>query len=211
MYPSRQITIAATSGEIRVRSFCTPGQIRSFTLDRTFDTYAQYKSIFTRRETLEKHAAAEGTNVVVAVTPDQRIVAFGVLSHPEPDERWTQLGRGMMMELKVIEVSRDFRSLGLARRIMALLVDHPRIEAMIAYLVGYSWTWDLDGNGMTAQQYRNLLIGLFAPYGFVEMQTNDPNICLKPENLFMARVGRDVPAAVQKAFKWLRFGIEESL
>ena len=115
------------------------------------------------------------------------------------------------MELKVIEVSRDFRSLGLARRIMALLVDHPRIEAMIAYLVGYSWTWDLDGNGMTAQQYRNLLIGLFAPYGFVEMQTNDPNICLKPENLFMARVGRDVPAAVQKAFKWLRFGIEESL
>jgi acetoin utilization protein AcuA len=78
---------------------------------------------------------------------------------------------------------------------------------MIVYMVGYSWTWDLDGTGKTAQQYRQVLIRLFEPFGFQEFQTNEPNICLKPENLFMGRVGRHVSASVQHNFKWLRFGI----
>ena len=53
------------------------------------------------------------------------------------------------------------------------MLNHPKIEQMIAYMVGYSWTWDLDGSGMTAQQYRNMLIRLFNPHGFIELQTND--------------------------------------
>jgi acetoin utilization protein AcuA len=41
----------------------------------------------------------------------------------------------------------------------------------------------------------------------VEYQTNEPNICLKPENVFMGRVGKNVAAEVQNDFKWLRFGM----
>ena len=78
---------------------------------------------------------------------------------------------------------------------------------MIAYMVGYSWTWDLDGTGKTAQEYRNILLHLFSPHGFIEMQTNEPNICLKPENLFMARVGGNLPDKILQEFKWLRFGV----
>jgi acetoin utilization protein AcuA len=75
-------------------------------------------------------------------------------------------------------------------------------------MVGYSWTWDLDGTRKTAQQYRQMLIRLFEPFGFIEYQTNEPNICLKPENLFMGRVGDKVDEQTCRAFKWLRFGIE---
>jgi acetoin utilization protein AcuA len=78
---------------------------------------------------------------------------------------------------------------------------------MITYMVGYSWTWDLDGTGLTAQQYRNMLIRLFGAHGFREFQTNEPNLCLKPENLFMGRVGGEVSDSMRKAFKWLCFGI----
>ena len=52
-----------------------------------------------------------------------------------------------------------------------------------------------------------MLIRLFSPHGFIEMQTNEPNICLKSENLFMARIGAQVDDTVRQAFKWLRFGV----
>jgi acetoin utilization protein AcuA len=76
--------------------------------------------------------------------------------------------------------------------------------------VGYSWTWDLDGALKTAQEYRTMLIRLFGPFGFQEFQTNEPNICLKPENVFMARVGNSISKEVQTQFKWLRFGVSPS-
>jgi len=111
------------------------------------------------------------------------------------------------MEVKAIEVSSNRRSTGLAKNILGLLVGHPVVEEKIIYMVGYSWTWDLDGTRKTAQQYRRMLIRLFDPFGFIEYQTNEPNICLKPENIFMGRVGRNVSPDAQNAFKWLRFGM----
>ncbi len=184
-----------------------PAEIQSYRFDAQFGTHAQYKSIYTKRETLEKHAQKTDANVVLAITNSRDIVGFGVFSHPDADERWHDLGPGMMMEVKAVEVSRSLRSQKLAGDMVRLMMDHPRIEAMIAYMVGYSWTWDLDGSHFTAQQYRNMLIRLFSPHGFIEMQTNEPNICLKPENLFMARIGSRVVDAVRQDFKWLRFGV----
>ncbi len=203
----KEIFRATPAGTIRIRSFCTPDQIQSYRFDRQFGTHAQYKSIYTKRETLEMHAAHSDANVVLALTDRRQIVGFGVFSHPEPDDRWNELGPGMMMEVKAVEVSRSLRSCKIAGDLIGLMLAHPRIEAMIAYMVGYSWTWDLDGSGMDAQQYRNMLIRLFNPHGFIELQTNEPNICLKPENLFMGRIGSGVAQPVRQDFKWLRFGV----
>ncbi|BBO67404.1 hypothetical protein DSCA_13340 [Desulfosarcina alkanivorans] len=203
----KEIVRSTPAGTITLRSFCTPEEIRSYRFDSQFGTHAQYKSIYTRRDTLEKHAGKADANVVVALRARDQIVGFGVFSHPAADERWTELGPGMMMEIRAVEVSRRLRAFKLAGDLVRLMLDHPRIEQMIAYMVGYSWTWDLDGSGLNAQQYRNLLIRLFSPHGFVELQTNEPNICLKPENLFMGRVGREVSDQVRKDFKWLRFGV----
>ncbi len=190
-----------------MRAFCTPDDIRTYSFDRQFRAYAQYKSIYTKRQTLETLADIKGANVTLALTPQNRIIGFGVLDFPEPDERWAELGHGVMMEIKVIEVGRGWRQYKLTHDIMKMLLSHPRLEEMIVYMVGYSWTWDLDGTGKTALQYRNMLIHIFGVHGFQELQTNEPNICLKSENLFMGRVGRNLPEETQKAFKWLRFGI----
>lgn len=203
----KELVRTTPAGPVHIRSFCTPSQIRSYRFDEQFGIHAQYKSIYTNRQTLEKHAANPDANVVLALKGFEQIVGFGVFSYPEPDERWTELGPGVMMEVKAVEVSRSLRGVKIAGDLVRLMLEHPRIEKMIAYMVGYSWTWDLDGSGLTAQQYRNLLIRLFSPHGFVELQTNEPNICLKSENLFMGRVGNHVSDQIRQDFKWLRFGI----
>ncbi|HEX5682050.1 MAG TPA: hypothetical protein VFX82_14560 [Desulfobacterales bacterium] len=206
-YAQHEIFVSTTLGELRIRSFCTPDEIRQLSFDRQFGTHAHYRSLYTKRESLERKAEQPDTSVVLAIADSKHIVGFGVLAYPDSEERWAQLEPKLMMEVNAIEVSREWRSKKVARGIVQMMKVHPKIEEKIAYFVGYSWTWDLDGNRMTAQQYRQMMARLFEPFGFAEYQTNEPNICLKPENIFMARIGENVSKESQNQFKWLRFGM----
>jgi acetoin utilization protein AcuA len=205
-YQQEKILQADDKPSVRIRSFCLPEEISGLTFDSQFGTHAQYRSIYTKKETLEQNAKQVDSNVTLAVA-DRSIVGFGVLNKPDPEDRWHALANGLMMEVKVIEVARNWRSLKIAHHIMELLLAFPEIESKIVYMVGYSWTWDLDGSQKSAQGYRNMMIRLFEPFGFQELQTNEPNICLKPENLFMARIGKEVNEDLKTQFKWLRFGV----
>jgi acetoin utilization protein AcuA len=206
-YAQHEIFVSTALGELRIRSFCTPDEIRQLSFDRQFGTHAHYRSLYTKRESLERKAELPDTSVVLAIADSKRIVGFGVLAYPDPEERWASLAPNLMMEVNAIEVSREWRSKKVARGIVQMMNVHPKIEDKVAYFVGYSWTWDLDGNRMTAQQYRQMMSHLFEPFGFEEYQTNEPNICLKPENIFMARIGENVSKELQTQFKWLRFGM----
>ncbi len=205
-FASHEIQTVTSLGELRVRSFCSPQEIRQLSFDRQFGTHAHYRSLFTKRESLERKAEQPDANVVLAIADSAHIVGFGVLAHPDPEERWAELQPRMMMEVNAIEVNRKWRAQKVATAIVQMMMVHPLIEAKIAYFVGYSWTWDLDGNRMTASQYRQMMMRLFEPFEFQEYTTNEPNICLKPENIFMARIGSDVSVQTRQAFKWLRYG-----
>jgi acetoin utilization protein AcuA len=194
-------------GELQIRSFCTADEIRRLHFDRQFGTHAHYRSLYTKRESLERKAEQPDASVALAIAAKFHIVGFGVLAYPDPDERWAQLQPNLMMEVNAVEVSRDWRSKKVARHIIQMMMFHPMIEDKIVYFVGYSWTWDLDSNRMTAQQYRQMMARLFEPFGFEEYQTNEPNICLKPENIFMARIGENISSQDRNRFKWLRFGM----
>jgi acetoin utilization protein AcuA len=206
-YAQNEIFLPTSLGELRIRSFCTPEDIRKLSFDRQFGTHAHYRSLYTKRESLEHKAEQPDTSVVLAVADSEHIVGFGVLAYPDAEERWAGLKPQMMMEVNALEVSRQWRAKKIAKGIIQMMMVHPLIEEKIAYFVGYSWTWDLDGNRMSAQQYRQMMARLFEPFGFEEFQTNEPNICLKPENIFMARIGENVSKEVQSHFKWLRFGM----
>jgi acetoin utilization protein AcuA len=193
--------------DIRVVGFCTPARIRNCSFHSGFGEYARFRSIYTRKETLEEFAAHPGGNVAVALTPRDRIVGFGVLDFPGPDERWSEVGDGrVMIELRALEVCREMRGAGLAPALLKGLLEYPAIEEKIVYLVGYSWTWDLEETASTVHQYRSKLMKLYTAFGFMEYQTNDFNICLRPENFFLARVGREVTDDLRKEFKWICFG-----
>lgn len=192
---------------VTIRSFCSPEEIESFTFPGTFSIRDHSKSLYTKKESLIRDASRPDTNVVLALTADNTIIGFGVFTEPDPGDRWSQLGPGLMMEVRVIEVARSWRSGHLASQILELVLAHPQTENTIAFMVGYSWTWDLAGTGLTAGEYRTILIKLFSAFGFEMLETNEPNICLKEENLFMCRLGQNVTEQVIEQFNWLRFGI----
>ena len=206
-YAQHQIHFSTSLGELHIRSFCTPEEIRKLSFDRQFGTHAHYRSLYTKRESLERIAEQPDTSVVLAIADLTHIVGFGVLAYPDPEERWAGLQPQVMIEVNAVEVSREWRANKVAHGIIQMMMVHPLIDDKIAYFVGYSWTWDLDGNQMSAPQYRQMMANLFEPFGFQEYQTNEPNICLRPENIFMARIGKHVPKEVQNQFKWLRFGM----
>ena len=204
---SKEDRVATPGGDVRIRSFCRPLFIRQYSFDSEFKTGGHYKPLYTQRATLEGNARHIDANVVLATTEPQRIIGFGVLTYPGAGERWAELGLQLMMEVKAIEVAKDWRFAGIASRMLQMLVDHPLIEDKIAYMVGYSWTWDLEGTRKTAREYRAMLTRLFGRYGFQEYLTNDPNVCLKPENVFMGRIGKNISQVIRDRFKWLRFGL----
>jgi acetoin utilization protein AcuA len=201
MNAGKDIILTTPKGRVRIHSFCSPEDIRRCTFESQFASNSQYKSLYTSRELLEKSAAQADANIVLALTAQYHIIGYGVLAYPDPDERWVELGPKAMMEVRAIEVCRSWRSCKIARAILKMLIVKPQIEGKIIYIVGYSWTWDLKGARKTAQQYRKMLIKLFMPHGFEEYRTNEPNDGLKPENIFMCRVGTTITQAILYRFK----------
>jgi acetoin utilization protein AcuA len=204
---SKEAILPTPGGEVRIRSFCNPQEIKEYTFNSDFGISDDYKSLFTRRESLAKRAAREGVNVVLALAKSKDIIGYGLLAYPDAGERWAELGAEIMMEIKAIEVCRPWRSAGIAPEIVKMMLAYPHIEEKIIYLVGYSWTWDLKGKKLTGREYRQMLIKLFEPFGFKEYETNEPNVCLRPENILMCRVGQNVTQKIKDRFKWLRFGL----
>ena len=195
-------------GVVKIRSFCTPDDIAPLGFKKTFSEFTRYSPIISKKESLAAAANRPDANVTIASTADGQIIGFAILQYPSPDERWIRVGDRIMMEVSVVEVSRAWRGDGIAAKLLELAVDHPLIEDRIFYMVGYSWTWDLDGVKMTVMDYRNMMIHLFSRYGFRICQTNEPNVLLRPENLFMARIGSNLPAEIQQRFKWVLFNLD---
>ena len=207
MNSNGNICLKTARGGIRIRDLGSPEDIRHCSFDPQFTLHPQLGSLFAARRLVEKFSGRSDAVVVVAMTGHNQVVGYGILAYPEQDERWAELGLNVMMEVKAIEVARSWRSCKIASAILKRIVCTPEIEEKILYMVGYSWTWDLIVTGCTPQQYRQMLIRLFEPHGFKVYQTNEPNVCLKPENLFMCRVGKGVSQLMLDRFKWLRFGL----
>ncbi len=206
-HPQETIRLETGRGVFLIRSFCTPDQIRALRFRGPPVQGDHYRPVVTRKERLIQASLQEGVNVTLAFREGGEIAGLSILEYPGPCDRWLKVGDRDMMEVSIIEVMRPWRRLGLARNILRLTMAHPRVESLICYMVGYSWTWDLDADGVTAMAYRENLIRLFAAEGFRTMQTNEPNVMLRPENLFMARIGSAVLRETVERFKLARFNL----
>lgn len=210
--PAAQSLDRATErGTVILRSFWTPEEIEPLRFGLAEERFAQYRPLIPDKKSLVRAAAVEATNVTLAVDREGTIVGAGILEPPERESRWSRVGKDAIMEVAAMEMARPWRDRKLSKPLLRLLVDHPSREERIFFMVGYSWTWDLDGKGLTAMAYREMLIRLFSEQSFGTFQTNEPNVMLRPENLFMARIGESVPPALVKRFKRVRFGLDPDL
>jgi acetoin utilization protein AcuA len=165
-----------------------------------------YQPIYTGKQTLEKFAATGGA-VCLALFRERIIIGYAVIGHPAPDSRWVRAGRNNILELTAVEVARPFRNQGIAGHLLTRLFSGTAFEDHIVFLTAYAWLWDIAHTGLSCDAYREMLMSLYAKFGFESCRTNEPNVCLKPENIFMARIGKNISSKERKCFKWMRFGI----
>jgi len=193
-------------GVLSIIPRCPPELFAHLELDDGLGRFAHYSSIINKLEIFAKVASEEGGRVTVALIDGKTIVGYGACWYPGPDERWRKLGN-LMYEMGALEVSRNFRSMRVGRRIFQLVMEGDFFEDKIAYMNGFSWHWDVDGTRLTLAQYRRMMIHLLKDHGFQECFTNEPNIALRQENFFMVRIGSRVSDDDRKRFRDLRFGI----
>ncbi len=201
-----QNLVKTQKGNVYIESKIDKGVFKDLTFPFETCHSTAYRLTHCTKQSLEGFIE-KGGSVSLALLEYQIIVGFAVLDYPDKNERWALSNPKTIMELKAVEVLREFRNLGIARQLLAHLFSGLFIEEKIIYLTAYSWTWDLDYPGFTIRSYRDMLVSLYAAFGFIEFQTNEPNICLRLENIFMVRIGQNVHWKAQDDFKLLRFGI----
>lgn len=184
-------------------------ELNSWQMDEGFGKFDRFRSFFDSIDSLKNQLSAPGAEMTVALD-GERIIAYALVRPAPADDRWAELEDPPMFEL-IIEAARGKRSGRIAKPLLKLLVDQPYNDQRILYLVGYSWTWDLEESGKTMQEYRLTLKALVEFLGFKEFPTNEPNVALKEENLFMARLGPEIDAdrSRKRRFTNLLFGIQE--
>jgi len=208
-HPNQKILIwPAGECNITIKSFCSPDDISSLSLKDTFVESNNYNPILSKKESLISASLQQDANVTIAYTDDRKIIGISILQYPSSEERWVKIENRVMMEVSVIEVATKWRSKGISKKLFELLFEHPIKEHRIIYMVGYSWTWDVAGTDISVIEYRNMLINLFSHFGFRIYPTNDLNVMIRPENLFMARIGANISEKLQMKFKLLRFNLD---
>ena len=196
--------LLSPQGEIRILTYCQPAFIRSLSFDEGIGRFSRYRSIVTSLDTLEKIAALPEGNVTLALSSTEQIVGYVECCYPDLIEGWRNNADGLCYGLGAIEVSRNWRRLGIARAMVALIIADPFIEEKIFFLTGYSWHWDLDQTQLSAYAYRNVLVRLFRPFNFRVYLTTNPEIVMSSANVLMARIGNKVtPTQVERFQKML--------
>ena len=204
----QESTLSSPQGTIRLLSTCLPAFLRTLTLEEGIGRFARYRSIISGITTLETVAALPDANVTIALSPTRQIIGYIECSYPDPVEGWRDNADGLCYELGAIEVSRNWRCLGLARAMTVLILTDPFIETKIFFLTGYCWHWDLDQTGLSAYAYRNMLVRLFQPYGFRVYLTTNPEITMSSANVLMARIGNQVTSTQVERFQKMLFSFE---
>lgn len=144
-------------------------------------------------------------NMVLAHTADDLIAGY-VSMHPvDESERWAILNKPgepiRVYEFGAIEVSRKWRGYGISKSLMRAAVEGDNwMDDKIIVSVEFAWHWDYEELNMGKFAYRDMLQKVIAVAGFQKMDTDEPNVMMDGANMFMVRVGKNVPGEIEQEF-----------
>jgi acetoin utilization deacetylase AcuC-like enzyme/GNAT superfamily N-acetyltransferase len=191
---SRVATFESPRGRLLLRDLCPPSLIEYLHPDPGLVAFTRRAD---REHAILLRVASSGRgSTAIAHTESGAIVGQVVLT---PAQDWWRDLDGIY-ELS-IETSRDWRRLGIARRLLEFSVQPAWVEHVIVLAMGLDWHWDLAGTGMDVNDYRNLLRSLFQPVGFHEVRTSEPNVAMHASNLMLVRIGASASPARQTALE----------
>jgi acetoin utilization protein AcuA len=193
-------------GRIWVREKADLDCIASLQLDEGMGSFAAPHYPPSRELKALKRIAEGGEgNVIVAYTEDGKIVGFVAIAPPSAAERWGKLSGKGLIEAMAIEVSRGWRSMGIANKMMQSGLSDPFFDDKIVICTGYTWHWDLGSSALTKKDYRRMLLRYLEKAGFEYYETDEPNVALDTYNFLTARIGPRVGSELNDRFKQLLF------
>ncbi len=157
------------------------------------------------KKALQRIARSAEGRVILAYTEQGEIVGFVAIAPPSAAERWGRLSGHGLIEAMAIEVSQDWRGLGIADKMMEVGLRDPFFDDKIVICTGYTWHWDLRANGLDKDQYRRMLLQYLEKAGFMYYETDEPNVNLDSANFFSARIGPGVGSELYDCFEQLLF------
>lgn len=190
---SRSRTLETSVGKLFLSDSCSPSFVESLKVDSGLHSFARLPE--REHQLLIDIARHPDNRLTLAYTPSGVIVGQVTLA---PAEAWWE-------DLKnayegAIEVSSNWRRLGIASQLLAFALEQDEVEDRIIFAMGLSWHWDTEGLDMSKYRYRQLLERLFATQGFSEYLTTEPNIRMDPANIFLARIGKRVSQQTTNQF-----------
>ena len=189
----RSKTFETPRGSLLLRDFCPPSFVERLTPDKGLRAFARLPE--REHQLLLSIAKSPDCALTLAYTHAGEIVGQVTLS---PGDEWWE-GLENVYEV-AIEVSSNWRRMGIARELLAFALELDTLEDMILFAMGLSWHWDFEEVGISPHRYRELIKRLFATQGFVERATTEPNINLEPTNVLLVRVGNNVDEYTARRF-----------
>lgn len=190
---SRGKTIETPKEPLLLRDFCPPSFVERMSPDSGLKAFARLPE--REHQLLISIAKSPDCALTLAYTTDGVIIGEVTLA---PGEEWWE-GFENLYEV-TIEVSSNWRNMGVAKRTLAFALQLDALEDMILFAMGLSWHWDTEGLGISPRRYRQIIARLFASQGFEEHATNEPNILMEPANILMVRTGNRVDPLVVRRF-----------
>ena len=186
-------TFDTSVGTLFLQDVCPPSLVERLRADDGLRAFARRPE--REHELLLNIARHPDAHLTLAYTQSGEIV--GQVTLAPADCRWRN--QEPIYEVAV-EVSAPWRQHGIARELLTLALEHEVLEQAILVGMGLSWHWDTGGLGISPLRYRLLIAQLFAPYGFMEYMTTEPNITMDPANILLVRIGSHVEQEVLDQF-----------
>ncbi|HAG99257.1 MAG TPA: hypothetical protein DDW33_13895 [Ktedonobacter sp.] len=191
--PSRSKVIETKAGLVLLRDFCPPSFVERLRADSGLRAFARLPE--REHQLLLGISKSPDCALTLAHTPTGEIIGEVTLA---PGDAWWD-GIENVYEV-AIEVSSNWRGMGIAKQLLAFALELDALEDMILFAIGLSWHWDIEGLGITIHRYRQLIANLFESQGFVEYPTTEPNVSMEPGNILLARIGSRVDQRVASQF-----------
>lgn len=194
MPETRTATIDTRRGAVLLRDWCPPSYVARLHADVGLAAFTRDPARELRL--LEDVALHPDSCLTLAHTPEGTII--GQVTICAPERRWAALDG--VLEL-AFEVARSWRHGGLGTHLLGFGTGAEWIEHVILVAEGYAWHWDMEDTGLDAFGYRDLLARFLGRAGFVREVTGEPDIAASTANVFLARIGREVPPERVAAFR----------
>jgi acetoin utilization protein AcuA len=196
-----------SKGTVYLKRRCSPQLIKRLKIDHGIGTFFRYTDGATERQRklFLDIACHEDEEVILAISENDIIIGAITMLHPGPEERWGKIEDPRIIEMGSIEVSVNWRGLGIARKLLEYTFANGTYDDKIVYSMELAWHWDFKHTTISKFEYRDILLRLFQAVGFVQLDTDEPDVLMDSANMLTVRMGEDTDQELRDKFWYSLF------